>query len=328
MTQTQTTSPVLTPEEARVRRAHLVVCVTLLAVVAGTYLGVVALSAPELPDRLAVHFGLDGRSDGWLDTTVALVSFGLLGAGLPAVLLGIFAAGQWWRGSSARLTSALVCGLGAALVALFGGLLWVQRGLEQATEVRLDGWTVLWPLVAGAAVGLLAASLLPRSLPQPEPAPAEPMAIAPSDKVSWFDRTGTPQPIVVVLLLAVLLVVAVTIATAIWWLWLLVMLLLLLLPATTDFRVTIDREGLTWRSALGLPRGRVPLSDVTEVSVVDVRPGDYGGYGIRSVPGTLALVTRHGPALRVRRTRGSSFVVTLTDPVTAASVLEGLRRRA
>ena len=103
--------------------------------------------------------------------------------------------------------------------------------------------------------------------------------------------------------------------------------MLLLFPAATVFRVTVDRTGLTWRSALGVPRGHVPLAGVTGVSVVDVRPGDFGGYGIRSVPGATGLITRSGPALQVQRgTR--RLVVTVDDPMGAASVLEGLRLRS
>lgn len=325
MTQTQPDLE-LTHEEERVRRAHLRVGAGLLAVVAAAYLAVVALVAADLPDRLAVHFGTSGAADGWMDRTVALVSFGLVGLGLPVLLLAVFAAGQWWRGSSARATTAFVSGLCAGLVALFVLLLWSQRGLEGTADVRLDPATALWPLAVALVAGLLAAALLPRNLPQPEPAPVEPISVAPSDRVSWFGRASSSQTLMLVLLGGVLAVALATLLSGIWWLWLLVLLLLLLFPATTTFRVTVDRAGLTWRSALGVPRGHVPLADVDEVSVVDVRPGDFGGYGVRSVPGATAVVTRHGAALQVRRVSGRRFVITVEDPTAAAGVLEGLRR--
>ena len=324
------TSPTqsLSAEEHRVRRAHLLVCVALVATVAATYLAAVALVGGDLPDRLAVHFGVDGVADGSMDRGAALLVFGVLAVGLPAVLLAVFAVGQWWRGASARMTSALVCGLSAGLASLFLGLVWRHRGLTDVSGLTMTPSMALWPLVAAFGVGLLAASLLPRDLPQPDPQAVDPLVIAPGDRVSWFGQVRTTQLVLWVLLAGVLVVVVATLLSGQWWLALVALLVVLLVAATTSFRVTIDRDGLRWRSALGLPRGQVPLSAVTGVSVVDVRPGDYGGYGIRTVPGATAVVTRHGPALQVLRGEGRRFVITVDDPAVAASVLEGLRRRA
>ena len=109
MIDAQTETTPLTPEEQHVRRAHLTVCLTLLALLAAAYLTTATLVADRLPQRVPVHFGVDGVADGWLDRWVALVAFGLLSLGLPLLLLVVFAVGQWWRGSSARFTSALVC---------------------------------------------------------------------------------------------------------------------------------------------------------------------------------------------------------------------------
>lgn len=323
---TSTQRPTLTPEEVRVRRAHLLVTSTLLLVSAAVYVAAVALAGPDLPDRLAVHFGIDGRADRTMATPVALLSFGLVALGVPVLLLVVLAAGQWWRGASARSTSGLVGGLVAGLVVLFVHLLWAQRGLVDPTQARLLPVAGLWAIGTALAVGLLAAAVLPRALPQPAPLVPEPLSIAPSDRVSWFGVARTSQTALSALAVAVLVVVVATLASGIWWLWLVVVLLAVLVPATTSFRVTVDRTGLTWRSALGVPRGHVPLEEVTGVSVADVRPGDFGGYGIRSVPGATGLVTRHGPALQVLHGQ-RRLVVTVDDAVTAASVLEGLRLR-
>lgn len=318
----------LSEDERRVRRAHLLVCAALLVVSAVAYAGVVALVAGDLPGELAVHFGVDGVADGGMGRGVALVTFGLMAVGLPGLLLAVFAAGEWWRGASARSISALVSGLSAGLVALFVHLLWTQRGLEDTDGLQMSAWMLLWPLVVGVGVGLLAAALLPRPLPQPEPELVDPLVITPGDRVSWFGQARTSQPVLWLLLGGVLAVVLATLASGQWWLWLVALLMVLLVPAMSSFRVTIDRDGLRWRSALGVPRGHVPLAEVSAVSVVDVRPGDYGGYGIRSVPGATAVVTRSGPALQVSRGEGRRFVITVEDAAAAASVLEGLRLRA
>lgn len=336
MTDAQPRTPTLTRQEQRVRRAHLVACCALLAVLAVGYLAVAALVASDLPAQVPVHFGVDGVADGWLDRGIALVAFGLVGLGLPVLLLVIFAAGEWWRGSSARFVTALVCGVAVGLVAMFAWLLWsaaggagldALRSGPDAGEVRMSPWLLLGPLAVAVGVGLVVAALLPPPLPQPIPERVEPLAISPSDRVSWFGRARSAQSVLLALLAAVMLVVLAFLATGVWWLWLVAVLLLLLFPATTVFTVTVDRGGLTWRSALGVPRGHVPLEDVTQVSVVQVRPGDYGGYGVRSVPGATAIVTRHGSALQVEREAGRTFIITVDDATAAASVLEGLRLR-
>lgn len=325
MIDAQTQTSTLTQEERRVRRAHLTACVGVLAAAAAAYLGVAVAVAGDLPAQVPVHFGLDGTADGWLGRWTAVAAFGLLAVGVPALLLVVFAAGQWWRGSSARFISAVVCAVAVGLVALFTALLW--SAADAGGLVRMSAWHVLGPLALAVVTGILVAALLPPALPQPEPVVAEPLPITPSDRVSWFGRADSPQSLILTLLAAVLVVVAAVLLTGIWWLWLVVLLLLLLFPATTVFRVTVDRDGLTWRSALGVPRGHVALADITEVGVVQVRAGDYGGYGVRSVPGTTGIITRHGPALQVRRENGRSLVITVDDPLTAASVLEGLRLR-
>ena len=60
MIDAQPRTPTLTPQEHRVRRAHLVVCCALLAALAVVYLTVAALVAGDLPPQVPVHFGVDG----------------------------------------------------------------------------------------------------------------------------------------------------------------------------------------------------------------------------------------------------------------------------
>ena len=73
------TAPHLTAEEARVRRAHLVVTAGLLAASALAYLLTLLVVTGDLPDRLAVHFGLRGQADGVMPTPLALAVFGAVG---------------------------------------------------------------------------------------------------------------------------------------------------------------------------------------------------------------------------------------------------------
>lgn len=321
----------LSPEEARVRRAHLRVTIGLVLAAAVVYLGAVLLARPDLPDGLAVHFGLDGRADQVMSTPLALTVFGAVGIGLPLLLLAISVAGQWWRGATARMTSAFVGGLTAGMVALFVHLIWSQRGLADPLSARLLPGAALWGFGTALAVGLLVAALLPRPLPQPEPLRPEPVELAPTERVGWFGRAVTSRVVGFVLALGVVMVIGTALAVQEWWLLLLAALSLLLIPMASIYRAQVDARGLTWASALGWPRGRIALEDIVEVAVVQVRPGDFGGYGYRTAPGVTGLITRAGEALSLTHRRAGKerrLVITVDDAATAASVLEGLRRRA
>ncbi len=72
---------------------------------------------------------------------------------------------------------------------------------------------------------------------------------------------------------------------------------------------------------LGFPRLRVPIEDVATVTVEDVAPMSYGGWGLRQVPGATAVVVRRGEGLRIERRSGRLFVVTVDDAAMAAGVL-------
>lgn len=53
---------------------------------------VLAWSATQLPDRVAIHFGVDGTADGWASRTGAVVAMGAVTLG-TAVLFGFL--GRW-----------------------------------------------------------------------------------------------------------------------------------------------------------------------------------------------------------------------------------------
>ena len=126
------TAPHLAAEEARVRRAHLVVTAGLLAASALAYLLTLLVVTGDLPDRLAVHFVLRGQADGVMPTPLALAVFGAVGIGLPLLLLAFSVAGQWWRGATARMTSAFVGGLSGETL--------VRVALDGTSAEEVERW--------------------------------------------------------------------------------------------------------------------------------------------------------------------------------------------
>lgn len=313
--------------EEELRRKHLTVtvAVTLLAVLA--YALTAILTAGRLPDSLATHFGPGGEPDDFMRTGPALLFQGAVVVFLPVALLVSFGLSQWWRGEYSRSLSALISGICVALTALFVVLTLAHVPVADPAEVRVTWQMGLIIVSAGLAAAALVYLLLPPPLPRPEPEPVAPVEIAPSYRVSWFGKVRMGQVFVITMAAATVLVAIAALTSNVWWTWLIVLLMVVLLASFSSFDVVVDSKGVHWRSALGWPRGGVPLKEITDVSVVEVTPGDFGGYGIRLLPGRLGLITRHGHALRV--THGErELVITVDDAQVAAGVLEGWRAKA
>lgn len=312
--------------EARVRRIHLSV-VTVACVLAALVCGGVALyAAGDLPATMATHFDASGTADGFTETRLALLLQGLATVGVPLAVLAVFWAGEWWRGEYARSVSAFLVGLAGGLAALFVQLTLAHVGVDDPATVRAGFSMILVVLATLVVVWVLAWLLLPQPLPRLPAEPVVPIAVAPTERVTWFGRARTSHLALVVLSLGTLVVFVAAIAIAIWWLLLVGALMVVLALGITSFAVRVDGNGLTWSSALGFPRGAVPLANITSASVIEVSPGDFGGYGLRGLPGRLGLITRSGRALRVEHERGE-LVITVDDAATAAGVIEGLRSR-
>lgn len=310
--------------EAVAKRRHLSVTLT-AAVLSALLYAFVALAAwGSLPESLATNFDASGQGNTLMPTPVALLLQFAVVLLVPGSLLAAFGASQWWRGEYARTVTSLMVGLSVGLAVLFALLTRAHVGVTDVTELSLSWQVPLLALGAGVASGLLSRLLLPPPILRPEPEAVVPVRLAPNQRVSWFGKARTAQLFTILLVAALLVVLAATLLTGIWWLWLIDLLLLLLLVGFSSFDVVIDSRGLRWRGALGFPRGAVALSDVTGVSLVDVVPGDFGGYGLRLLPGRLGLITRSGPALRVEHGEGE-LVITVDDAATAAGVLDGLR---
>lgn len=306
------------------RRMHLLVTIGSAVLSALAYVLVVLFTRADLPGVMATHFGVSGRADGFMSTPVALLIQGGMIIGVPVALLVVFGASEWWRGEGSRQISALLVGLSVGLAALFVFITLRHVGVEDPAMVTIDWLFGVVFIGIAAAAGVVAALLLPPALPRPATAPVEPLRITANDRVSWFGRATTSRPVVIAIAVAIVAVAFAAQVTNMWWLWLLVLLLIVVMLAVTSFNVSVNAHGLAWRSALGFPRGSVPLKDIESVAIVQVGPGDFGGFGLRAMPGRLGLITRSGTALRLEHRTGA-LVATIDDAVTAASVIEGLR---
>ncbi|WP_405855191.1 hypothetical protein OG361_19310 [Streptomyces sp. NBC_00090] len=282
----------------------------------------------EFPAELATHFSLgdDGRADGWTGPTAyVLISTGLLLALAAGWATTVRRRGLWGAWATAGFTGGL-----------FVQLLRANVGDEFEVQVFSPGMDLGVALTAAAvagAAGWALTSLVPQEEPAAGPGPAadDPrLPLAAGEVAGWSRDTGSR----LLTALAVLALAAApfTLLLATWPGALLGLLGLVIgVPglALARVRVTVDRHGLTVRSALvPRPRVRVPLDAVEAASVRDVDAlADFGGWGYRVRAHRTGVVLRSGEALVVRRESGREFAVTVPDARTAAALLNALAER-
>ncbi|MBF6045509.1 hypothetical protein GO001_09785 [Streptomyces sp. NRRL B-1677] len=321
----------VSPPPARGLRAPLVVAAAHLLACAA-FLAAFLARRDALPDPVATHFSGSGGADGF--TTLGAFPYEMLGMLLVMALLctGLVTGFLYATRAHRRLVG-LGCGLAGLLGAVAVAVVVSNAGAETADAVRLGPGT-LGVAVAAAAVaaglGVPAGGRRPaepRAKPDAAVEPAPRFVLREGESVLWTRRAGS-RPMLVgggSLLAAG----AALIPLAGWAAGLGLALGGVVLCACFAVRVTVDRHGLTV-NVLGLPRPRVriPLDRIAEAGHRDVEPlRDLGGWGYRAVPGRSGFALRSGPAVVVRLTTGSEFVVTVDDAATAAALLDALAER-
>ncbi|GAA3608260.1 hypothetical protein GCM10022419_111450 [Nonomuraea rosea] len=95
------------------------------------------------------------------------------------------------------------------------------------------------------------------------------------------------------------------------------------------WRVVIDSTGIQARPLIARPSFTYSLDSIHHAEVLGVRPwADFGGWGLRlGLRRRHGIITAGGPALAVTLQSGRTFVVTVPDPDTAASLINGLKKR-
>lgn len=323
--------------ELALRRARLV-GVVVPAGVGLLAVGVQVAILGDLPAEVATHWGpsgAEGFSPAW--TVPAMTA--LLALALPIALgsTGLRAVARGERGYALRLMPALATGLSTLMGILMTGTLWLQRGLADAAQAPTIVPLLVAAMVAAVAAGVAAGLVQPResSVP-PAREPVTPVTLAPGETAVWVGRAETRGIVLAALAFATIAVgataviswvvgdrgVAILVAA-------ITVVMGVLVASFTVFHVRVDRRGLTVTSAGRLVRLRVPAADVSSAAPIHVSGlAQFGGYGIRSVPGATSVVLRDGEALEVTRPGGRRFVVTVDDAAGAAAMLTAVAARA
>lgn len=284
----------------------------------------------DLPDPVAVHFDGGGTVDGYGSLTSfavglpAVIAATVVALWLVAVLLGRDASTRRWSVG----TTVFLGWMGSAITV---GSLAGQRGLTDARRAGDIGPVLAVALLGGAALGVVAALLVPRDTRRPSDGPVTAgsrIALGGDERAVWTRDVRSPLSIVVGGA-ACLGTAALALADREPWMLAVPALLLLVTAGSASFTATVDARGLAVRSALGLPRFHVPLDEVEGVRETTVEPfREFGGWGYRvGRDGRFGVVLRRGSAIEVERTGGRTFVVTVDDAGTGAALLATLAER-
>lgn len=324
-------APTRTLRSVTIRRTLL----TAGAAVLGFAAVVVAFASwhARLPDPLATHMGADGHADDFTPRAAFLVVTGALtlGLGVPLAIV-VWTARSTRRGQ--RIAAAT--GIGLAAFLSFLDIMLLRANLDAA-----DRTTVHFGVGhLGAAVGVFSAAAglgwLLAGPPadeaaeamSPPPTKAGRLDAAEGEVLVWTRRVVSP--VLVVISVAMPVVGLVVGILGDWWPSLVFLGAALLTGAFAAVRVTANGSGLTVSyGPLPRPRTRVPLARISDAGTREVRAlRDFGGWGYRMRPGGSGVILRSGEALSLDLATGGTFVVTVADARTAASVLNTLAARS
>lgn len=321
---------------ARTRILVLSVLAPLVVCLAGIALMVSWL--PSLPDVVAIHWGLDGRPDGYGPASTLPLLLGVIGVPTVAFVGWLVLWFEAGRPFTPALKLLAVTSLWTSLVLTIGfaGSLSGQR-VSEGAGAPAPAAPLAWAFGVATCAALLAWFLLPRSV-SPIPSAGSATAalrVAAGERVAWVRDVSAPRPLVVALIALGVLVTGAA-ATAIlvtggrmWFVAVAPLVIVVLTASTLAWRIRVDSHGLVVRSALGVPRVTIPLDQIEQAHVEEVDPvGQFGGWGWRWGFGRRSgVILRAGDALAVKRRSGATFLVTVDDADSAASLLNGLVAR-
>lgn len=280
----------------------------------------------RLPARLATHWSVGARPDGFTARDAfldgwAVVTLVVLAVGVLVMLLAR---------RRRRTVVTLLAAVSAFLASL--GLVVALPNLDVTDPQQAEiGWVTALPLALMAIFAGLAWWIHGKADGQFQPATSPPGSdlprLAPDDEARYDRVDMVWWMAVAIFALPALSGVALWILISPWLgIELIVLGLALAVLARCRIRASADDE-------LALSSGpithRIPIAELTGARVVDVIDpfGEHGGWGLRYVPRTVALVTRKGPGVDIGRTGDRRVVITCADPERLAATVNTLADR-
>lgn len=253
------------------------------------------------------------------------------------LLLGIGVGGMGARTTLPRNLRRVLLGTGMALqlgsVTLFAAALLGQSGQGGAAAQRLDGYVVLMGCGLAAAMGVvLALTFKPDEqwTGTDDAALAEVLELEADPTVANDRLVYAIHPrssVVVMILLAGILPGAVLTVVSAWFLAAFVAAAVLAIGALCA-TVHVDRRRLVVKMAGVVPVIVTACTDVEGAVSLDVKAGDYGGWGLRRHSGSESFLAFSGAAVVLRTVQAGRVVLSAPNLDAADDLAAILNRRA
>lgn len=290
--------------------------------------GALALWGPwiaQLPDPVAIQWGLDGKGGNCIPLSLFRGLFSLLILALAGRQTHLF--GLWKSQAPLAAERSHVSNTGLLCAITLGTMLTVYNNFG-ASSCRAS--TLSWPGLAIAIAVPLLLSRQVRSLARTSPCETGPsMGLSPHDHAVWVKSESSLAIIGVGVAASLLTLFQGSLDS--WFTW---------LTVATSFGASLC---LGWIRVHAGPRGlevyygpipialtRISLAEIRSARVESLTPGSSGGWGYRgllSLTGRATIFLRSGEGLVLDLTRDRRFSVTIDDAKSAAGLLNDLIAR-
>lgn len=297
---------------------------------------------PRMPDPIAIHWGTSGEPNGFGPAWTGPVFAAGLGFGVT-LLMWAFAvfptrnltAPAW--APTQRFLAAFSLGTALFCQVLMVGTGFIQLDIHDAREAPGLGLGM-----AAVGFGLWALGTIAGWIAQPSVVvvgdsrvPSQPLELADTERADWVGEIRPARGYLWIITVTLLLLLGTTVLAfsydgLVGWVTAGVFLLMLLLAVPCSaFGVRIDERGLEIRGLFGWPVFRIAADDVKRVEAAQINPlAEFGGWGLRWMPGRMGIVMRAGEGIVVTRNNGRVLGATLDDAEGAASALATAARNA
>lgn len=310
---------------------------------------------PRMPNPAATHWGFSGAPDGfgspWVGIVSVLFANGVV-VGVNAAIMRGSRSGARDRSrggdteelapvpfylDSRRFLAAFSFGLTVGLQWIAFTAAYRQLDLADARDANMGIETM--GIAAGIALATGALAFFAQSRPTDaalrKPRVSAGLDLADGERAVWIGEARPSKGLIWTMLgvmgamLALGFVVMFEAQGAGWGVLITTVLCSVLIGALLKFSIRISAAGLEARSVWGWPKIIVPAASIQSVSVAHINPlGDFGGWGLRWMPGRTGIVLRDGPGMLITRIDGSVLGITIDDAETAAAALSEAAEQA